>query len=203
MSFEQKYLKYKSKYLELKNQNVNLQKGGSNSKSFYRNDILNLDNLSVTPSMMEAYGYNFNLVGGLNDTNKLLNLLNDSNPNQPEPDSQPDSNPNQPEPDSNPNQPEPDSQPDSNPNQPEPDSQPDSNPNQPEPDSQSDSNPNQPEPDSKPTQSEPIQQGGKEKTKYNKKYFFDDSEFDLNSTSSEYDLTSWDTDINKSSDSNL
>jgi hypothetical protein len=70
MSFEQKYLKYKSKYLALKSQSKNIQKGGAKSKSqsFYGHNILDLDNLSVTPSMIDMYGYN--LVGGLSNTKK-------------------------------------------------------------------------------------------------------------------------------------
>ena len=53
MSFKQKYLKYKSKYLSLKAQakNNNLQNGGSNNnyKLFNGDDIIDLEKLSITP----------------------------------------------------------------------------------------------------------------------------------------------------------
>jgi hypothetical protein len=76
-TFEKKYLKYKTKYLTLKSQiNINSFKQTGGSKSIYDANILNLTNLSVTPSMMEIYGYEFK--GGSNNNvnyKALVNLL--------------------------------------------------------------------------------------------------------------------------------
>ena len=88
MSYEQKYLKYKSKYLTLKNQ-FSLKNslkdnmiGGSKKVS---KQITDLNELTSTPSMMEVYGYEFNLKGGnhikenrSSDIKKLSKLLEDS-----------------------------------------------------------------------------------------------------------------------------
>ncbi len=55
MSFEQKYLKYKSKYLALKSQlnihNESLQKGGS----IYNNNLDDIDSFSQTSNLMSQY----------------------------------------------------------------------------------------------------------------------------------------------------
>ena len=110
MSYENKYLKYKSKYTNLKEYvNNSLQQGGSlhihdnnicknclnkiNNKnnSFYGKDIMELDNLTVTPSMMDAYGYelkgghtefkNNKIFKGDEDDNKKLNKDKTQNSN--------------------------------------------------------------------------------------------------------------------------
>jgi hypothetical protein len=86
MSFDKKYLKYKSKYLALKAQVNNLQlnntkKLGQNGGSFYGKKIEELDLLSQTPLMTEEISYK--LKGGSysnfnTDYKKLATLLNDS-----------------------------------------------------------------------------------------------------------------------------
>ena len=61
MSSEKKYIKYKTKYIDLK---YKMQFGGSklctkcNNKLNTSNNILDIDNLTTTPSMNEIYGYN-------------------------------------------------------------------------------------------------------------------------------------------------
>jgi hypothetical protein len=190
MSFEQKYLKYKSKYLALKAQTTNLQKGGAKnkSKSFYGNDILDLENLSVTPTMMEAYGYNFNLVGGLNDkkfkdADKLSKLLSESEDINTTELSQSAGSDNESELNALTETP--------------------TSETEEKKDKSNQTTESESEPESTKSESEPEQYGGKEKTKSNKKYFFDDSEFELNSTTSDSNLTSLDSDTTDSSDANL
>ena len=84
MTFEKKYLKYKAKYINLKQyiNSINIQDGGGsnnlctncltsiNNKSFYSSNIMDLNNLTATPSMLEMYGYE--LKGG----HHLENLIN-------------------------------------------------------------------------------------------------------------------------------
>jgi hypothetical protein len=108
-TYEQKYLKYKSKYLTLKNKmssknvandnvmndnvmndnvmNDNVMIGGSKNNNIQRHDILNINELSITPTMMEVYGYvvpNTQLKGGMydehkeDDIKKLSELLDNS-----------------------------------------------------------------------------------------------------------------------------
>ena len=85
MSFEQKYLKYKSKYLALKASlnNVSIQQNGG---SIYGKNVMDIENLSITPNMLQAYGYEFKntlnteLVGGftknnINSIKKLTELV--------------------------------------------------------------------------------------------------------------------------------
>lgn len=262
MSFEQKYLKYKSKYLALKSQLSNLQSGGAKSgskfdtipksKSFYDQNILDLDNLSVTPSMMEAYGYNFNsyqLVGGLNtktytnDFRQLSKLLNvsDNVPNNVEitESSQSAGSNNESElnalsdtPDETPTKttkmnmkltgkpvahsktkvasesaPESETKAESEAKaEPESEVKAASEPES-EPEAASESEPeseaaSEPEPESE-SEPESEQQGGKNKVKSNKKYFFEDSDINLSSTTTDSELSSLDSDSSDSDDINL
>jgi len=175
MSFKQKYLKYKSKYLALKNQTNNFQKGGSlyhkteekvknlalNSKIklFNEDNVLALENLSITPSMTEVYGYSFKSGGGINssDFKNLSKLLSrDNNTGTESTESI------------------------------ETDSKTESTESF-ETDSKTEES--KIETDSK---TDSIQYGGKKKTKNNKKYFFDNSDLELNTTDS--NLSSLDSD---------
>ena len=79
MSYEQKYLKYKSKYLSLKKLN---QVGGNNNINKNKN-ILEMEELTITPSATEMYGYNPKKVSEKKENNyvnikKLTKLLEDS-----------------------------------------------------------------------------------------------------------------------------
>ena len=59
MSYEEKYLKYKSKYLALKALKNNLEQlGGSkiNTKSIYNDSFLNLNSLTETPVHNQSGG---------------------------------------------------------------------------------------------------------------------------------------------------
>lgn len=59
MSYEEKYLKYKSKYLALKVLKNNLQQlGGANinTKSIYEDNFLNLNSLTDTPNYYQDGG---------------------------------------------------------------------------------------------------------------------------------------------------
>ena len=52
MSFEHKYLKYKQKYLELKEELSRIQTGGSNvEEANQSSDIFDLDKLTETPTL--------------------------------------------------------------------------------------------------------------------------------------------------------
>ena len=85
MSFEQKYLKYKQKYLEIKKDLQRLQSGGGNQTSEF-DDVFNLDELTETPSMEKVYGYVNNkdyesLVGGFlseDSSNSSLSNVSDN-----------------------------------------------------------------------------------------------------------------------------
>ena len=234
MSFEQKYLKYKSKYLALKIQAKNLQKGGSknNSKSFYGQNILDLDNLSVTPSMMEVYGYD--LIGGINykknsDISKLSKLLTESDFSQSagSDESEFDLNALTDTPSSDTGAPE------KNPGTESAESVESVESGTESAESGSESGTESAEsaesaksvesvesvesdlnaltdtpssdtgaPEQNP-ESETEQQGGKEKTKSNKKYFFEDSDFELNSTTTDSELSSLESDTSEPSDADL
>jgi hypothetical protein len=175
MSFKQKYLKYKSKYLALKNQANNLQKGGSlyhkteekvknltlNSKIklFNEDNVLALENLSITPSMTEVYGYSFKSGGSINSSDfknlsKLLSRDNDTGTEITE--------------------------------SIESDSKTEDSKTE---DSKTKDSKTK---DSKTEETASIQYGGKKKTKNNKKYFFDNSDLELNTTDS--NLSSLDSD---------
>tara|TARA_A100001015_G_scaffold320213_1_gene445801 strand:+ start:4121 stop:4684 length:564 start_codon:yes stop_codon:yes gene_type:complete len=67
MSFEHKYLKYKQKYLELKNQLESMQQNGGASKN---DDILDLDKLSDTPTFNNKHVNQ--LAGYLEDTSEYF-----------------------------------------------------------------------------------------------------------------------------------
>lgn len=59
MSYQEKYLKYKSKYLALKTLKNNLEQlGGAsiNTKSIYDDSFLNLNSLTETPSYFQDGG---------------------------------------------------------------------------------------------------------------------------------------------------
>lgn len=61
MSYEEKYLKYKSKYLALKALKNNLEQlGGAkiNTKSIYNDSFLNLNSLTETPVRDQSGGKN-------------------------------------------------------------------------------------------------------------------------------------------------
>ena len=88
MSYQQKYLKYKSKYLALKSQpnnntNANIktnsfisnlvQLGGS--KSIFSNDSL-IENLTATPSLSDIWGGSYK--NKSSDINNLVKLLTES-----------------------------------------------------------------------------------------------------------------------------
>lgn len=55
-NFMNKYLKYKTKYLNLKN-SLSVKQTGGNNKSIYSNTIMEINNLTETPTFLEAYGY--------------------------------------------------------------------------------------------------------------------------------------------------
>ncbi len=80
MSYQDKYLKYKSKYLELKKLADTMQTGGSKNKNL--NDVTKL---TETPSKVDVFGYEFGTnfskpkqTGGLNmsDLTNFRNLVN-------------------------------------------------------------------------------------------------------------------------------
>jgi len=81
--YENKYLKYKTKYLELKkkilmkNANSTIMTGGTNKK-----DIMDIEKLTETPSKLDTYGYEMindklvfkeDIIGGTNELHKLIN----------------------------------------------------------------------------------------------------------------------------------
>lgn len=83
MSYEQKYLKYKSKYLALKSQaNVNTKKTSNNIINLLQlggSSLLNKDSiehLTNTPSLTEIWGGSFK--NKSKDINNLVKLLTDS-----------------------------------------------------------------------------------------------------------------------------
>lgn len=55
-NYMNKYLKYKTKYLNLKN-SLSVKQTGGNNKSIYSNTIMEINNLTETPTFLEAYGY--------------------------------------------------------------------------------------------------------------------------------------------------
>jgi hypothetical protein len=185
MSFKQKYLKYKSKYLALKNQANNLQKGGSlyhkteekvknltlNSKIklFNEDNVLALENLSITPSMTEVYGYSFKSGGSINssDFKNLSKLLSRDNNTGTETTESIES----------------DSKTEDSKTE---DSKTEDSKTE---DSKTKDSKTK---DSKTEETASIQYGGKKKTKNNKKYFFDNSDLELNTTDS--NLSSLDSD---------
>jgi hypothetical protein len=239
MSFEQKYLKYKSKYLALKGQAKNLQKGGSKneSKSFYGKNVMDIENLSLTPSMMESYGYN--LVGGFTKNDNTTDLarlskllteseqeinttelsqstgsetklsetdisetelsqsagseINESNSELSEVDAltdTPTNNPNiEPETRITESHVKEEEKTDSKLSEQKSESQ------------KTDSELSEQKSESQKTDSELV--GGKDKAKSNKKYFFDDSDFELNSTTTDSELSSLDSDSADSDSSDI
>jgi hypothetical protein len=76
MSYKQKYFKYKLKYLKLKGimtDNYILNGGQSNKTRNLNTNILNVDVLTQTPSMLDMYGYTFSDRDQVDTLNKLLN----------------------------------------------------------------------------------------------------------------------------------
>jgi hypothetical protein len=67
-NFMNKYLKYKTKYLNLKN-SLSVKQTGGNNKSIYGDAIMEINNLTETPTFLEAYGYE--LEGGDNHSTTL------------------------------------------------------------------------------------------------------------------------------------
>jgi hypothetical protein len=91
MSFyQEKYLKYKTKYLALKNQmSNNIQMGGSGKKMNTSSNFYNINNIELlteTPSMIDVYGYELkgghNTVARIANYKKLANLLSDTEMSQ-------------------------------------------------------------------------------------------------------------------------
>lgn len=81
MSYEEKYLKYKSKYLALKTLKNNLEQlGGSkiNTKSIYEDSFFNLTSLSDTPIRAQEGGKKHNKKSFWEDSNIDLNSSTDS-----------------------------------------------------------------------------------------------------------------------------
>ena len=60
MSFEHKYLKYKQKYLELKNELIKSQNGGNLIDFENSTESLDIERLTETPSFKKAFGLNKN-----------------------------------------------------------------------------------------------------------------------------------------------
>jgi hypothetical protein len=94
MSYEQKYLKYKAKYLALsRGQNVESKKSQINTKQLgggINSNIFTINELTETPNMFDTYGYEYNnkftkLSGGTNSKkekkhiNDELNEANEAN----------------------------------------------------------------------------------------------------------------------------
>ena len=65
MSYQHKYLKYKQKYLSLKNTlNLNMVGGNAEEPQNQENDLLNLSALPITPTDTEVYGHSLKKIGG-------------------------------------------------------------------------------------------------------------------------------------------
>lgn len=65
MSYQHKYLKYKQKYLSLKNSlNINMVGGNPDEPQNQENDLLNLSSLPITPTDTEVYGHTLKSFGG-------------------------------------------------------------------------------------------------------------------------------------------
>tara|TARA_A100001015_G_scaffold303231_1_gene392560 strand:- start:408 stop:902 length:495 start_codon:yes stop_codon:yes gene_type:complete len=80
MSYQHKYLKYKQKYLSLKNSlNLNMVGGNPEEPQNQDNDLLNLSALPVTPTDTEIYGHNLKAIGGEEPKEKAAPAAEDKN----------------------------------------------------------------------------------------------------------------------------
>ena len=72
MSYHQKYLKYKKKYLDLKNSLEFSQLGGSKKSTKNSLDIDDISALTESPNEINAYGYELQGGGSINDSDQIV-----------------------------------------------------------------------------------------------------------------------------------
>lgn len=209
MSYELKYKKYKAKYLALKSQANRTQLGGSASKSIYGKNIMEINNLSITPSLNETN----ELRGGsnqirFNDYARLAKLLVDDDKIEQTAGSETEELGNLSDSDvPSENQTESVQSSDLRELTETPKSDVESNGNENNQPSEQmalsetpDSSEEMVLSETPKSDVESNQTGGKKQAKKNTKYFFEDSDFDLNSTTTDSELSSLDTDTTDSDD---